>query len=123
LKRICVKCRLLYGRMTKKGIEPCVHVQEFVNPSMVPFVLPTALQIARDTTDTDFVLFILPGREEKRCVLGCWHSQDLKPKQESSVANRVTFWYGTDLDLRIRPTDSDLDPTPDPAIFVTDLQD
>jgi hypothetical protein len=45
----------------KDDITNYFDVQEFVNPTMVPFVLPTALQIARDSIDTDFVQFILPG--------------------------------------------------------------
>ncbi len=83
--------------MTKKGIEPpCV--QEFVNPSMVPFVLPTALQIARDTTDTDFVLFILPGIDKKRSVRAF-------SRLETSVADPCNFGTDPDPDPRIHTSD------------------
>lgn len=34
--------------------------KEFVNPEMVPFVLPNVLQIAKDTTDEEFHTWIVP---------------------------------------------------------------
>ena len=34
--------------------------KEFVNPEMVPFVLPNVIQIARDTTDEEFHTWIVP---------------------------------------------------------------
>lgn len=34
--------------------------KEFVNPEMVPFVLPNVIQIAKDTTDEEFHTWVVP---------------------------------------------------------------
>ena len=40
-------------------VVPCL-AKEFVNPTMVPFVLPSVLAIAEEASAKDFVAFILP---------------------------------------------------------------
>jgi SCY1-like protein 2 len=46
-------------RINMFRILPCL-VKEFVNPPMIPFVLPNVLLIAENSTDKDFVKHILP---------------------------------------------------------------
>ena len=41
-------------------VVPCL-AKEFVNPHMVPFVLPSVLTIAEEASQKDFVNFILPS--------------------------------------------------------------
>lgn len=47
-------------RVCLHRVLPCL-AKEFVNPSMVPFVLPNALQIAEQCTKEEFSQFVLPS--------------------------------------------------------------
>ena len=46
-------------RVALHRVVPCL-AKEFVNPHMVPFVLPGVLQIAEEATQQDFTTYILP---------------------------------------------------------------
>ena len=53
--------RLFYSHFfTFFRVVPCL-AKEFVNPHMVPFVLPSVLTIAEEASQKDFVNFILPS--------------------------------------------------------------
>jgi len=47
-------------RVSLHRVYPCL-AKEFVNSSMVPFVLPPAIQIAKDTSSEDFAHHMLPA--------------------------------------------------------------
>ena len=47
-------------RVCVHRVVPCL-AKEFVNPTMVPFVLPSVLAIAEDSNAKDFVAHILPN--------------------------------------------------------------
>ncbi|KAF4522499.1 hypothetical protein B566_EDAN002584 [Ephemera danica] len=47
-------------RVSLHRVLPCL-AKEFVNPTMVPFVLPNALQIAEQCTKEEFSQFVLPS--------------------------------------------------------------
>lgn len=47
-------------RVALHRVIPCL-AKEFVNPHMVPFVLPSVLSIAEDASSKDFVNHILPS--------------------------------------------------------------
>jgi SCY1-like protein 2 len=47
-------------RVSVHRVVPCL-AKEFVNPHMVPFVLPSVLTIAEEASQKDFVNFILPS--------------------------------------------------------------
>ncbi len=46
-------------RVALHRVVPCL-AKEFVNPHMVPFVLPAVLQVAEEASNQDFVQYILP---------------------------------------------------------------
>lgn len=48
-----------YNCLLSYRVIPCLS-QEFVNPSMVPFVLPNVLKIAEWSTNEEFVDHVLP---------------------------------------------------------------
>ena len=45
--------------MALHRVVPCL-AKEFVNPHMVPFVLPSVLYIAEEASKADYVAYILP---------------------------------------------------------------
>ena len=47
-------------RVAVHRVVPCL-AKEFVNPHMVPFVLPSVLAISEEATNKDFVNHILPS--------------------------------------------------------------
>ncbi len=125
-KRISVTCRLLYDRMTNKGYRTpmCAGVCEPEHG---------ALRAAHRSPDSAghhrHRLRTLHTPRHTRETL-CWHSQDLEPKHESSVADPwhlVRFWIqihgpgSGSADPYLWLTDPF--PASDPAIFVSDLQD
>lgn len=46
-------------RVSLHRVVPCL-AKEFVNPTMVPFVLPAVLHVAEEASKADFVAHILP---------------------------------------------------------------
>ncbi len=48
-----------FSRVSLHRVIPCL-AKEFVNPQMVPFVLPVVLQIAEEASTSDFVQYVLP---------------------------------------------------------------
>jgi SCY1-like protein 2 len=46
-------------RVAVHRVVPCL-AKEFINPHMIPFVLPSVLAIAQEATNEDFVSHILP---------------------------------------------------------------
>jgi hypothetical protein len=46
-------------RVALHRVVPCL-AKEFVNPHMVPFVLPAVLMVAEEASKNDYVLYILP---------------------------------------------------------------
>ena len=63
-------------RVALHRVVPCL-AKEFVNPQMVPFVLPVVLQIAEEATNQDFVQHILP---------------DLKPVMKLTDPIQVSYY-------------------------------
>ncbi|CAD7092835.1 unnamed protein product [Hermetia illucens] len=78
-------------RINLQHIIPCL-IQEFINPAMVPFVLPNVLLIAENCNKDDFVEQILPS---------------LKPvmKIQDPIQILLIFMKKMDLLLKLTPTE------------------
>lgn len=53
------KVSIFFQRVIVQRILPCL-TSEFVNPDMVPFVLPNVLLIAEECTKEEYIKLILP---------------------------------------------------------------
>lgn len=50
-------------RVKVQRVLPCL-TREFAQPTMIPFVLPSILDIAQDCTQKEFVTFLLPNLKQ-----------------------------------------------------------